>query len=165
MNAALRIPLSLAPGAVLRIDRGTRVALRAASGLVWITERSDPRDHVLGAGDRVVLGSGGRALVAAARPSRIVLEIPRHLADVPRLELAEREGEPGRALALSMPSPARRLPWLHRVRRRLAAFMPRSRTEVLVESALGVRARVRRAETMWLTHCTPSPERPLPTCR
>jgi hypothetical protein len=155
-TAAHCMPLSLAPGAVLRIDRGARIGLRAAAGLVWLTERGSPSDRVLRPGDSVSLTRAGRALVAASSPARIVLEIPHDLAATPRLELADREGAPGRELPL--PAGARgRVARLRELASSLAGALFAPRTPAAgplggqaPEGALAIKLRSLRREDRWL---------------
>ena len=156
MNAAMHcMPLSLAPGAILRIDRGARIGLHAAAGLIWLTERGNAHDRVLAAGDSVQLSRNGRALVAASSPSRIVLEIPRDLDAAPRIELADGEGRLGRELPLPQVAVGRvtrilatiaKLCRRLRLRRKPAA---RRLDEHRLEGALAIRLRSMRREDAW----------------
>jgi len=72
MQLILKQPtLQLAPGQVVTLDdaQGTRIVTRVGS--VWVTEEGDVRDHVMGAGDALVVARPGRTLVQALQPSWI----------------------------------------------------------------------------------------------
>lgn len=66
--------LSLAEGQVLTLDdaAGTRVLSNA--GTVWVTEENDPRDHIVGPGEALILARGGRTVIQALQPAWISLQ-------------------------------------------------------------------------------------------
>ena len=65
--------LKLQRGQVLTLDdaQGTRIMARI--GTVWVTEEGEGRDHVVGAGDTLVVARPGRTVVQALRPAWIAL--------------------------------------------------------------------------------------------
>jgi hypothetical protein len=74
MNLSLQKPvIALEPGQVVTLDDavGTRIVARVGS--VWVTEEGEPRDHVIGPGDQLVVARPGRTLVQALQPSWISL--------------------------------------------------------------------------------------------
>ena len=97
-------PIALDRGNVLRIHDGAGARIRAASGVLWITEENSPDDHVLLPDDAVVLAQTGLAIVLAHRPARVVLELPHGVAPPRAVEMALADGEPGRRIALA-PAP------------------------------------------------------------
>lgn len=103
--ALRRQPVPLKHGEVLRLDNGRGVEIVARSGVVWISEERSLRDVVLTPGASHRVGSGGRVVVAAQRPSRVVVEWPSAL-PAPALEIAPSEGAPGRRIG------ARTASWL-----------------------------------------------------
>ncbi|WP_242393848.1 DUF2917 domain-containing protein [Anaeromyxobacter oryzisoli] len=46
-------------------------AVECLAGLVWVTFEGDPADHVLAAGDALVVGRKGRLAMQALEPSRV----------------------------------------------------------------------------------------------
>jgi hypothetical protein len=74
MQLQLKRPvIALEPGQVVTLDdaQGTRILAR--SGTVWVTEEGEPRDHVVDAGDALVVARPGRTVVQALTPSWISL--------------------------------------------------------------------------------------------
>ena len=43
--------------------------LHCSSGLLWITQEGDSRDHIMYAGERMKIESSGRVVVSAAKDS------------------------------------------------------------------------------------------------
>jgi hypothetical protein len=63
--------IALEAGQVVTLDdaQGTRIAAR--TGTVWVTEEGEPRDHVVDAGDAIIVARPGRTVVQALKPSWI----------------------------------------------------------------------------------------------
>jgi hypothetical protein len=102
---ALVKPIALDRGNVLRIRNGAGTRIRAASGVLWITEENSPDDHVLLPGDTLVLAQPGCAIVLAHRPARVILEVPPGGVAPSAVEMALADGEPGTRIALAKPTP------------------------------------------------------------
>jgi hypothetical protein len=66
MRMNLRAPvLSLAAGQVLTLDDAAGTRILARSGTVWVTEEGDTKDHIVDAGDTLIVAHGGRTVVQA----------------------------------------------------------------------------------------------------
>jgi len=79
--------LQLAKNELLTIDvkrNGLRV--RCRSGRLWVTQAGDSRDHLLGAGQEVLLLRGGRVVIHALEESLCAPEVPGRR--TPRVQLA-----------------------------------------------------------------------------
>ena len=65
--------IALEAGQVVTLDdaQGTRILTRA--GTVWVTEEGEMRDHVVDAGDALVVARPGRTVVQALKPAWISL--------------------------------------------------------------------------------------------
>lgn len=63
----------LARRALLPLQGGTGLAVGVFSGSVWITEENGPDDHVLQAGESMVLRRPGLALVEGLQDSQLIL--------------------------------------------------------------------------------------------
>lgn len=65
--------IALEAGQIVSLDdaQGTRILARA--GTVWVTEEGEARDHVVEAGDALVVARPGRTVVQALRPAWISL--------------------------------------------------------------------------------------------
>ncbi len=98
-------PVTLDRGNVLRIRNGRGTRIRAASGMLWITEENSPEDHVLLPGDVLALAQTGMALVLAHRAARVVVEVPVGVTPPRAVEMAPADGEAGRRIALATPAP------------------------------------------------------------
>jgi len=98
-------PVVLDRGNVLRVRNGPGTRIRAASGVLWITEENGAEDHVLLPGDALALARTGMAIVLAHRPARVILEVPPGVVPPGAVEMALADGEPGRRIALDMPTP------------------------------------------------------------
>ena len=59
--------VALSPGLAIPLGRGGD--LEVAQGVVWLTRRGDPNDHVLTAGQRFRLGSFEDAVIESWQPS------------------------------------------------------------------------------------------------
>ena len=57
--------LQLPPNKPLRLTGASGTRLRAVSGVLWVTIDRDPQDHVLQAGDSLVIESSQAVLVTA----------------------------------------------------------------------------------------------------
>src|SRR5437763_15472830 len=66
---------ALAPstGQVVTLDDALGVRIQARAGTVWVTEESDPNDHVVGPGEVLVVARQGRTVIQALQPSWIAL--------------------------------------------------------------------------------------------
>jgi hypothetical protein len=62
---------ALEPGEVLTLDDAAGVRILARAGTVWITEEDDIEDHIVTAGDALVIAKSGRTVVQALAPSWI----------------------------------------------------------------------------------------------
>ena len=74
MQLQLKAPtIALETGQVVTLDdaRGTRIVTRV--GTVWVTEEGEARDHVVDAGDTLVVARPGRTVVQALKPAWISL--------------------------------------------------------------------------------------------
>ncbi len=65
--------LALEAGQVLTLDDARGTSILARSGTVWITEEGDRVDHIVAAGDVLVVASPGRTVVQALKPAWISL--------------------------------------------------------------------------------------------
>jgi hypothetical protein len=76
--------LALEAGQVLTLDDAQGTSILARSGTVWVTEEGDRADHIVAAGDVLVVASPGRTVVQALEPAWISLgEGPRAANDSP----------------------------------------------------------------------------------
>ncbi len=73
--------LDLHEGQVVTLDdaQGTRIVAR--HGTVWVTEEGDRSDHIVSAGEGLVVARRGRTVVQALQPARIAI---REAANDPR---------------------------------------------------------------------------------
>jgi len=55
--------------------RGRQVEVSCVNGEVLVTFEGDPQDHVVSAGDAFRVRCRGRLVVAALRPSRVLLAV------------------------------------------------------------------------------------------
>lgn len=55
----------------LNVERGATVRVR--SGCAWLTQPSDPKDHILNPGDTTALNGAGGAIVTALEPTLLEL--------------------------------------------------------------------------------------------
>ncbi len=67
-NAAV---LELKPGQIVTLDDAPGASIYTRCGTVWVTEEGDPKDFVLGAGERRVVSQPGRTLIQAMKTSWI----------------------------------------------------------------------------------------------
>jgi hypothetical protein len=65
--------LALAAGEVLTLDDARGVRIQARSGMVWVTEEANPRDHIVGPGETIVVSRDGRTVVQALHASWIAI--------------------------------------------------------------------------------------------
>ena len=75
-NVCTFSPVALQPDRSLDIQDGAGITVRVTRGNVWITQRGDPRDVVLCAGQSFKLDRNGLALVAALGGTASVLLVP-----------------------------------------------------------------------------------------
>jgi hypothetical protein len=64
---------ALAAGEVVSLDDAQGMRILARSGTVWVTEEGEARDHVVDAGDALVVARPGRTVVQALKPAWISL--------------------------------------------------------------------------------------------
>ena len=65
--------LALAAGEVVTLDDARGVRIHARAGSLWVTEEANSRDHILGAGEMLVVGRDGRTVIQALKASWIAL--------------------------------------------------------------------------------------------
>ena len=69
--------LQLTRGELLTLEPGrTGVRIRCRSGRLWVTQAGDPRDHLLGAGQELLLTRRGRVVITALAESLCLPEAP-----------------------------------------------------------------------------------------
>ncbi|MBE0614983.1 MAG: DUF2917 domain-containing protein [Burkholderiales bacterium] len=73
--------LCMKPGQLLRVHGGAGNAIVCHSGSVWLTQKGDPRDIVLGAGETFVLERRGPTLVQALEQSAVSFARSARVAD------------------------------------------------------------------------------------
>lgn len=74
MNLRLDAPvLALQRGEVITLDDARGVRILSRTGTVWVTEEGNPRDHILGPGECLVVGKTGRTVVQALQASSVAL--------------------------------------------------------------------------------------------
>ena len=66
--------LALEPGQVVTLDDAAGTRIVARSGIVWVTEEGDRDDHIVAAGETLVVTHAGRTLVQALQPAWIALQ-------------------------------------------------------------------------------------------
>jgi len=91
MPSIVRKPFFLATGRILRIEDGRGIRICPEDGRLWVTQEGDSRDHILAAGQSMVLERGRLTLVQALEASRFELQTPalvHHAGSPSRLELA-----------------------------------------------------------------------------
>ena len=72
MDLYLEAPMvALEAGQVITLDDAAGFRIQARMGTVWVTEEDDLRDHIIGAGDALVIEKPGRTVVQALAPSWI----------------------------------------------------------------------------------------------
>jgi hypothetical protein len=72
MQLTLKAPVvALAAGQVLTLDDAAGTRILARSGMVWITEEGDSRDHIIDAGDTLIVAHPGRTVVQALKAAWI----------------------------------------------------------------------------------------------
>jgi hypothetical protein len=93
--------IALPRGSVLRIHNGRGARIRAARGVLWITEENDTVDHLLSPGEAHTLAHDGAAIVYAQRRARVIVELGEGVAMPQAVDFAPAEGEPGRRIVLA----------------------------------------------------------------
>ena len=76
LKAAESLSLELTPGQILTSPRLDGMTVEAVTGSIWITFESEGVDHVLKPGERLRLGSGGKAVLEALEASRLTIRTP-----------------------------------------------------------------------------------------
>jgi hypothetical protein len=66
----------LEKGEVISLKAASLHCLRVAAGCIWLTRPDDPRDYLLGHGDRFALGSGGTFVLEALADATFEVECP-----------------------------------------------------------------------------------------
>ena len=66
--------LYLHTGQVLTLDDAAGKRIRAAMGLVWVTEEDRRDDHIVAMGDSLLVTRDGRTLVQALAPSWVEIQ-------------------------------------------------------------------------------------------
>ena len=66
--------LTLRPGQLIVLDDAVGTRIQACRGTVWVTEDGDLDDHIVAAGESLVVTRGGRTLVQAMQVARISLQ-------------------------------------------------------------------------------------------
>ena len=84
-----RFHLSLPPRAVLAVPDGAGVGIECRSGSVWVTLDRDPRDIVLGPGERFE-GTGHRRLLVSALEASCIAVSDAQPAAIPLPQSARR---------------------------------------------------------------------------
>ena len=68
--------MRLDAGRSLRLQDARGVAIRAARGVLWVTQEGDSRDHVVGLLERFVIDHDGLTMVSAVTQAEVRLERP-----------------------------------------------------------------------------------------
>lgn len=76
LNPAGTLQLHLAVGQIVTAPRLDGLAIETLSGSLWITFEAQGVDHVLGPGERLQLGAGGKAVLEALEPTQLALTAP-----------------------------------------------------------------------------------------
>jgi hypothetical protein len=63
--------VALAAGQVLTLDDAAGTRILARSGTVWVTEEGDSKDHIVDAGDTLIVARPGRTVVQALKAAWI----------------------------------------------------------------------------------------------
>jgi hypothetical protein len=72
MQLNLKAPvLALEAGQVLSLDDAEGMRIRTRTGTVWITQEGSTKDHIVGAGDTLIVARPGRTVVQALQQSWI----------------------------------------------------------------------------------------------
>lgn len=64
---------ALGNGAMLKLNAANIAAVHVRSGHVWLTQPSDPKDHMLKAGDVMPLSGAGATIITAYEPTLLDL--------------------------------------------------------------------------------------------
>lgn len=138
---AMRRPVSLDTGDLLRVDAGAGTLIIARSGSLWITDATSQDDVVLLGGDTHRIRGGGATLIEAHRPARLIIEVP-HVARAPsRIELLFGNGRESRALSLPASGARAWREWLKHAIARVAHSLKSTRVD---HDMLEGRPRLRR---------------------
>ena len=74
MELNIKAPvLALNAGQVISLDDAAGTRILSRSGTVWVTEENDTKDHIVGAGDALIVAHGGRTVIQALQPAWISL--------------------------------------------------------------------------------------------
>ena len=66
--------LSLRPGELVVLDDAAGTRISSCRGTLWVTVEGDRADHIVAAGESIVVARGGRTLVQAMQHARIALQ-------------------------------------------------------------------------------------------
>ena len=66
--------LSLEAGQLVTLDDAAGRRITACSGTVWITEEGSRKDFIVGPGEVLVVGRGGRTIVQALQSARVSIQ-------------------------------------------------------------------------------------------
>ena len=74
MEMIVRTPvLDLREGEIVTLLDAEGARIAAHRGTVWVTEEGDRDDHIVAAGEALVVGHAGRTVVQAIGPARIAI--------------------------------------------------------------------------------------------
>jgi hypothetical protein len=74
MRIDLETPLfALDTGEVVSLDDAQGVSIQAREGTVWVTEEGEARDHIVHAGEALVVARPGLTVLQALAPSWVAL--------------------------------------------------------------------------------------------
>jgi hypothetical protein len=63
--------VALAAGQVLTLDDAEGIRILTRSGTVWVTEEGNAKDHIVAAGDTLIVAHPGRTVVQALKAAWI----------------------------------------------------------------------------------------------
>jgi DUF2917 family protein len=76
--------LALETGQVLTLDDAKGMRILARVGTVWVTEENDRDDHIVAAGDALIVAHPGRTVIQALKPAWISIGESTAAANDPR---------------------------------------------------------------------------------
>ena len=65
--------MELRTGEVITLDDAEGLRIHAHAGTVWVTEEDDYEDHIVAAGDTLVIAKPGRTVVQALAPATVTI--------------------------------------------------------------------------------------------
>ncbi len=66
--------LALEAGQVVTLDDAAGRRISARTGILWVTEEGSRKDHIVNAGDAIILRRSGRAVVQALRNAWVAIQ-------------------------------------------------------------------------------------------